>query len=85
MASEAKVPPEIKKNVRAVLLSMIGGVSLEKFQSDYRTLVAGQPLDPPRLGFCSLLDFLKAMPDVVRWDVTWVALSYRLRSGRLDL
>lgn len=64
-SEKCKIPEEIKKSVRAVLLSKIGGVPLESFSSDFKKL-AGYPLRFNKLGFSTLRQFLEAMPDHVR-------------------
>ncbi|XP_071955124.1 uncharacterized protein [Antedon mediterranea] len=64
-ASSNFIPEAVKKYVRAVLLSQIGGVSLKRFPSDYNKLI-GENFPMRSLGFSSLLTCMQAMPDVVR-------------------
>eukprot|EP00058_Branchiostoma_floridae_P004055 XP_002589543.1 hypothetical protein BRAFLDRAFT_232620 [Branchiostoma floridae] len=59
------VPDEVKKFIRAVLLSEQGGVPVRRLCMDYRNLI-GHVLDWRGLGFTRLEDFVKAMPDVCR-------------------
>ena len=61
----SRIPEDIKKRVRAVLLSKIGGVPLQAFPSDYKKL-EGKPLHYKELGFKTLRECLEAMPDAVR-------------------
>ncbi|XP_005091642.2 uncharacterized protein LOC101850625 [Aplysia californica] len=59
------IPEEVKKNVRAVLLSRTGGVPLNQFLYDYQKLLC-EPLMFKPLGFSSLHKFMEAIPDVAR-------------------
>nr|AGI95999.1 tudor domain-containing 7 protein [Branchiostoma floridae] len=61
------VPDEVKKFIRAVLLSEQGGVPVRRLCTDYRNLI-GHVLDWRGLGFTRLEDFVKAMPDVCRLE-----------------
>ncbi|XP_013389916.1 uncharacterized protein LOC106158465 [Lingula anatina] len=58
------IPSDVKKEVRAVLLSKVKGVPLCHFTTDYKTFV-GHALNWKALEFNRLTDFLQAMPDVV--------------------
>lgn len=60
-----RIPECEKRNVRAVLLSQIGGVLVSDFSKDYRKLLQST-LDIKQYGFRSMTDFVEAMPDVVR-------------------
>lgn len=62
---DKEVPAAVKKSVRAVLLSKIDGVLLSKFPRDYRSLLE-EPVPYAAHGFTSVMEFLRAMPDVVR-------------------
>ena len=69
MASSAKeIPDNVKRNVRAVLLSKIGGVETDKFNSDYKALL-GEHFPFRKLGYQTLNQGLQAMPDVVRYRI----------------
>ena len=59
------VPESVKKEVRSVLLSKIGGVKLRQFTKDYKQLV-GQHISWKTYGFLNILDFFKAIPEVAR-------------------
>ena len=59
------VPDHIKKNVRAVLLSKVGGILVSDFCKDYKSLLREQ-LNLKQLGFNNLNELIKALPDVVR-------------------
>ncbi|GFR96343.1 tudor domain-containing 7 protein [Elysia marginata] len=61
------VPEEIKRNVRAVLLSKVGGVHLNSFIKDYKSLVLEQ-FDYRGLGFETLQAFLKTIPEIARLE-----------------
>ena len=66
MASAAKeIPDAVKRNIRAVLLSKIGGVPLDKFGKDYRELL-GQPFPFRDLGYPTLKQCLASIQDAVR-------------------
>ena len=61
----SQVPEEIKRNVRAVLLSKVGGVPMGMFIKDYKSLVLAQ-LDYRGLGFQTLQAFFKSIPEIAR-------------------
>ncbi|XP_078678342.1 uncharacterized protein LOC144914320 isoform X2 [Branchiostoma floridae x Branchiostoma belcheri] len=61
------VPDEVKKFLRAVLLSQQGGVPVKRLRNDYQNLI-GHVLDWRGLGFTRIEDFVKAMPDVCRLE-----------------
>ena len=66
MASSSEaMRDDVKRNVRAVLLSKIGGVPLESFNKDYKSLL-GDHLPYRKLGYSNLEQALQAMPDAVR-------------------
>lgn len=61
-----EIPESLKNNIRAILLSRSGGISLSEFVSDYCDYHG----EPPRFrdfGFSSLQEFLKLLPDVARY------------------
>ena len=64
----AEVPALVKKNVRSVLLSKDGGVLVSQFARDYKGLLNEQ-LRFKDLGFNNMNEFIKAIPDVVRYDI----------------
>ena len=59
------VPEEIKRNVRSVLLSKVGGVQMNMFLKDYKSLVLEQ-LDYRALGFQRLQEFFSSIPEIAR-------------------
>ncbi|KAK2157072.1 hypothetical protein LSH36_199g00004 [Paralvinella palmiformis] len=60
-----QVPEHLQKEIRAVLLSKIGGVQLSDLQKDYRQLLC-HSLDYRSLGFKNLKQFLLSIPDAAR-------------------
>jgi hypothetical protein len=60
-----EVPEEMKRNLRAVLLSKDRGVALEDLCRDYENFV-NQPLCIKELGYQNLEAFLRAIPDAAR-------------------
>lgn len=60
-----QVPDNVKRNVRAVLLSKVGGVLVSDLVKDYKSLLK-EPLRFKDLGFSSIKEFVDAMPDVCR-------------------
>lgn len=68
------VPDHIKKNVRAVLLSKVGGILVSDFCKDYKSLLREQ-LNYKQLNFDNINDFIKAMPDVVRYIVGYIIFN----------
>lgn len=62
------IPDHIKKNARAVLLSKVGGILVSDFCKDYKSLLREQ-LNYKQLKYNNINDFIKAMPDVVRYIV----------------
>ena len=59
------VPDDVKKNLRAVLLSASQGVPLTELIRDYKKFV-GKHLDVRGLGFTDLSRLLENVPDVAR-------------------
>lgn len=72
-----EVPSDVKKNVRSVLLSKVGGVLVSEFSRDYKSLLQ-IPLKYKNLGFETMTDFIKAMPDVVRLEFDDNAMAYKM-------
>ncbi|XP_033729670.1 uncharacterized protein LOC117318851 [Pecten maximus] len=72
-----EVPPDVKKNVRSVLLSKVGGVLVSEFGKDYKSLLQ-KPLQYKAMGFQTMTDFIKAMPDVVRLQFDDHAMAYKM-------
>lgn len=62
-----RIDEGLKNNVRAVLLSKIGGVLMTDFLRDYAELVQ-KPLKFQELGFKSLETFFRAIPDTARLE-----------------
>lgn len=65
LVSVMQVPDNVKRNVRAVLLSKVGGVLVSDLVKDYKSLLK-EPLKFKDLGFSSIKEFVDAMPDVCR-------------------
>ncbi len=59
---------QVKKTIRAILISARNGLSPHQLLKDYETIV-GHPLPLKELGFCTLSDAIQAMPDVIRVDI----------------
>ena len=59
---------EIKKDIRSVLLSRVGGVPIAEFSKDYKKLV-GSFLTPRHFGFSDLMSLLESIPDVARYTI----------------
>lgn len=57
----------VKKDVRSLLISAKNGLAPERLKKDYQNMV-GHPLPLASLGFRSVLDMAKEMPDAVRLD-----------------
>ena len=62
---------DVKKRIRALLISVKGGCTLKALYEDYR-FVIGEQLPYSRFGYKTLVSFIKTMPDVV---------SIRVRDG----
>lgn len=56
--------PEVKRNIRALLISAPRGLSVEDIEHDYLA-VLGKPLPFKHFQCENALEFLKTMPDVV--------------------
>ena len=63
--SASAIPDIVKKNVRAVLLSKIGGVVAAQFLKDYKHLVQ-EKLNYVEYGFPDIESFIKAIPEYAR-------------------
>ena len=57
------VPEDVKKEIRSILLSKIGGVRLGDFQKDFKRLI-GHPLNLRALKLTNLSSLIEAIPDV---------------------
>lgn len=68
-AKEAPTLVEVKKNIRALLISAPRGLSVEDIEHDYQA-VLGKPLPFKHFKCNTALDFLKTMPDVV--SPSWI-------------
>ena len=56
---------QIKKTIRALLISARNGLTPQQLLKDYETII-GEPLPFKDLGFNSITDFIHGMPDVIR-------------------
>ncbi|XP_028407750.1 tudor domain-containing protein 5-like isoform X2 [Dendronephthya gigantea] len=63
--TEVTLLPEVKKNIRALLISAPRGLSVEDIEHDYHAML-GKPLPFKHFRCKSALEFLKTMPDVVK-------------------
>ena len=59
------VPDDMKTKIRSVLLSKIGGCRFFDLNRDYKNLI-GEPIHFKKLGFSSLEELVKSIPDVAR-------------------
>jgi len=57
------IPEEVKKEIRSILLSKIGGVRLSDFQKDFSRYI-GHPLDLKALKLNRLAELIALIPDV---------------------
>ena len=57
------VPEEVKKEIRSILLSKVGGVRQANFQKDFAHFM-GHPLNLKALKMNRLSDLIEAIPDV---------------------
>ncbi|XP_063433919.1 uncharacterized protein LOC134715580 isoform X2 [Mytilus trossulus] len=76
------VPENIKRNVRAVLLSKVGGILVSDFSKDYKSLLKEQ-LNWRQIGFDNMNDLIKAMPEVVRLEFSDKDMAYKM-FGKVD-
>lgn len=72
-----QVPDNVKRNVRAVLLSKVGGVLVSDLVKDYKSLLK-EPLRFKDLGFSSIKEFVDAMPDVCRLEYDDGIMAHKL-------
>ena len=59
---------QVSKNIRALLISARNGLSVAEMQRDYHNML-GKPLPFREMGYTTLLDLLKDLPNVTR--PTW--------------
>ena len=64
MAEEEKLKKETKSMLRAVLISAPRGVIARKLQAEYES-ITGKSIPYRKLGFCTLEDYLRSIPDVI--------------------
>ena len=67
--TRAKQREMVSRNIQALLISAPHGLSVREIQSDYAQMI-GKPLPFRDLGFSTILDLLKALPEVAR--PSWV-------------
>ena len=67
---------EVKKNIRALLISAPRGLSVDDIEHDYRAML-GKPMPFKQFKCSNCLEFLKTIPDVV--SPSWVNGSLILR------
>nr|XP_006811461.1 PREDICTED: uncharacterized protein LOC102806254 [Saccoglossus kowalevskii] len=65
MSELAKLKEEVKKNLRALLISAPTGLTLQQIQNDYHTML-GQPIPYRELGYNTVTDFIKSVPDCLQ-------------------
>nr|XP_022331627.1 uncharacterized protein LOC111129501 isoform X2 [Crassostrea virginica] len=71
------VPDNVKRNVRAVLLSKVGGVLVSDLVKDYKSLLK-EPLKFKDLGFSTIKEFVEAMPEVCRLEYDEGIMAHKL-------
>lgn len=72
-----EVPDNVKRNVRAVLLSKVGGVLVSDLVKDYKSLLK-EPLRFKDLGFSTIKEFVDAMPEVCRLEYDDGIMAHKL-------
>ncbi|CAC5366100.1 unnamed protein product [Mytilus coruscus] len=80
--ANSEFPENIKRNVRAVLLSKVGGILVSDFSRDYKNLLKEQ-LNWRQIGFDNMNDLIKAMPEVVRLEFSDKDMAYKM-FGKVD-
>ncbi|XP_041367786.1 uncharacterized protein LOC121382278 [Gigantopelta aegis] len=75
--SASTIPDIVKKNVRAVLLSKIGGVVAAQFLKDYKHLVQ-EKLNYVEYGFPDIETFIKAIPDYARFEYSQKEMAFKI-------
>lgn len=64
MAEEEKLIKQTKSMLRAVLISAPRGVIARRLQAEYKS-ITGTPIPYQKLGYYTLEDFLRSIPDVI--------------------
>ncbi|XP_046545662.1 uncharacterized protein LOC124255787 isoform X2 [Haliotis rubra] len=76
--SSSGIPDDVKKNVRAVLLSKTGGgVLVSDFKKDYRRLINSK-IFIEHYGFNNIKDFVEAIPEYARLEYSDKDMAYRM-------
>ncbi|XP_048733674.2 uncharacterized protein LOC125649880 isoform X2 [Ostrea edulis] len=71
------VPDQVKRNIRAVLLSKVGGVLVSDLVKDYKSLLK-ESLRFKDLGFSNIKEFVEAIPDVCRLEYDEGIMAHKL-------
>ncbi|XP_070575119.1 tudor domain-containing protein 5-like isoform X2 [Ptychodera flava] len=66
MSELAELREEVKKNLRALLISSPTGLTPNQIDNDYRNML-GHPIPYRKLGYNSTLEFLKAIPECAKF------------------
>lgn len=68
MSDSKDIKEKVLQEVRSILLSSQGGLSCKDFVKDWQLLL-GYPVPFRKMGFPTLEDFLRSIPDVV--ELSW--------------
>ena len=76
------VPEEIKKLIRSVLLSVVGGIKVSDVPRQYK-LITNENLNWTSLGYKNLIELLREIPDVARFVVIIIIIIMLIVSSLL--